>query len=76
LCPAFTDTPLVQGLINDPKLGAAGKMAIDSLGGMIPLETVTDAFMELIEDDSHNGTVLTVTNAYGINPMKVGDRTH
>ena len=40
LCPAFTDTPLVQGLVDDPKFGPAGKMAIESLGGLIPMENV------------------------------------
>ena len=70
LCPAFVDTPLVQGLLNDPYLGAAGKQAIDSLGGMIPIDIVSGAFMDLIEDKDHNGTVLTVTNTGGVVPMK------
>ena len=70
LCPAFVDTPLVQGLLNDPNLGAAGKQAIDSLGGMIPMDVVSGAFMDLIENQEHNGAVLTVTNQGGVVPMK------
>lgn len=70
LCPAFTDTPLVQGLVNDPKFGAAGKMAIESLGGLIPMENVVAAFMDLVEKTENNGTVMTVTNKHGCMPMK------
>ncbi|GMH80561.1 hypothetical protein TrST_g2961 [Triparma strigata] len=70
LCPAFTDTPLVQGLVDDPKFGPAGKMAIESLGGLIPMENVVSAFMGLVENEDNNGAVMTVTNAHGIMPMK------
>lgn len=70
LCPAFVDTPLVQSLLDDPKAGRAGQMAIDELGGLIPMEKVVDAFMELVENDEHVGTVMTVTNKGGAVPAR------
>ena len=70
LAPAFTDTPLVRGLLEHPQLGAAGRMAVDERGGLIPMEVVVGGFMELVEDEGNSGAVMTVTNAGGCTPMK------
>jgi len=63
LCPAFIDTPLVQKLVDDPMMGGAGQAAIDSLGGMVPMDKAVGAFMDMIVNEDHNGTCMTVTNA-------------
>ena len=47
LAPAFTNTPLVRGLLGHPQLGKAGKAAVDELGGLIPMEVVVGGFMEV-----------------------------
>jgi 15-hydroxyprostaglandin dehydrogenase (NAD) len=67
LCPAFVDTPLVQGMLGskDKKIAMAGKFAVESTGGLIPIEMVEDAFYRLIIDSAHNGSVMRVTNGQG-----------
>mmetsp|Transcript_13647 Transcript_13647/g.27911 ORF Transcript_13647/g.27911 Transcript_13647/m.27911 type:complete len:260 (-) Transcript_13647:99-878(-) len=70
LCPAFVDTPLVRGLMDDPRLGKAGRDAVESLGGMMDMDVVTGAFMDLVEREEYNSAVLTVTKGGGVMKMK------
>ena len=67
LCPAFVDTPLVREMLENgpPKIANSGKLAIDSLGGLIPMKQVEDAFIDLAANEEHVGSVLRVTNAGG-----------
>ena len=48
-----------------PKIAAAGKYAIDELGGLIPMDIVVDGFMQLVEDEELNGAVMRITNGDG-----------
>jgi NAD(P)-dependent dehydrogenase (short-subunit alcohol dehydrogenase family) len=75
LCPAFVDTPLVRNMVDHgpPKIAAAGKRAVEELGGLIPMDLVMDAAMDLIENEENVGVVQTVTNAGGIRRHMFGN---
>jgi len=56
-----------------PKEAAMGQAAIDSLGGLIPMENVERAFMDLVTNDEHVGSIMRITNANGAEVHKYPD---
>lgn len=70
ICPGVVDTPMVR--FDDRGLSEAEKAARDAMLKTMPLmapETIADAVMELIRDDSLNGVAMAVT--YGRPPRLV-----
>jgi NAD(P)-dependent dehydrogenase (short-subunit alcohol dehydrogenase family) len=70
ICPGVVDTPMVR--FDDRGLSKAEKAARDTMLKTMPLmapETIADAVMELIRDDSLNGVAMAVT--YGRPPRLV-----
>eukprot|EP00736_Rhodelphis_marinus_P008866 Rmarinus@m.13812 len=59
LCPAFTDTALVQQHLSDPSF----KRVVDAVnkGELISPESIADAALDLVRDPSKAGAVLCVT---------------
>ncbi|KAF9389622.1 hypothetical protein CPB97_011032 [Podila verticillata] len=56
VAPSFADTRLIDGIRDKVK----------SMGIMVTIDQVVDAFMLLIEDDSYNGDIARVTLQYGV----------
>lgn len=56
VAPSFADTRIIDGIRDQVK----------SMGAMVTVDQVMDAFMLLIEDDSYNGDIARVTPRYGV----------
>ncbi|KAK3815799.1 MAG: hypothetical protein J3R72DRAFT_52379 [Linnemannia gamsii] len=56
VAPSFSETKIIEGI----------KEMILTMGSLVPVEQVIDAFMLLIEDDSYNGDVARITSQYGV----------
>lgn len=56
VAPSFADTKIIAPI----------KEAVTSMGPLVTVEMVTDAFMLLIEDDQYSGDVARITPSYGI----------
>lgn len=56
LIHSFSETKIIEGI----------KELILTMGTLVPVEQVIDAFMLMIEDDSYNGDVARITPQYGI----------
>ncbi|KAG0211910.1 hypothetical protein BGX28_007192 [Mortierella sp. GBA30] len=56
VAPSFSDTRIISDV----------KEVVMKMAPLVPVETVIDAFMLLIEDESYNGDVARITPKYGI----------
>ncbi|XP_071082029.1 15-hydroxyprostaglandin dehydrogenase [NAD(+)]-like [Haliotis cracherodii] len=65
LCPAFADTALVAD-IESTAVGSptAAKEFIDKIGIMTP-EYVAEGFLDLVQDETRNGSVLKMAKTFG-----------
>ncbi|XP_025076718.1 15-hydroxyprostaglandin dehydrogenase [NAD(+)]-like [Pomacea canaliculata] len=63
LCPAFTDTQILCSTITDYPEDA---QKIIQQVGINKVETVTEGFMQLVEDNQCNGAVMVITAQNGI----------
>lgn len=62
ICPAFTDTPLVQSeLEHNGKL----KEAVESFGGLIDVSVVASGVLDIILDESRFGELMRITKKKG-----------
>ncbi|CAH1268804.1 15-hydroxyprostaglandin dehydrogenase [NAD(+)]-like [Branchiostoma lanceolatum] len=67
LCPSFTDTDIIN--VTEDSMGKDYWMVpktFEKLGGLLPVSTVVEGFLQLVEDDTQNGAVMRVTLAKGI----------
>lgn len=65
LCPQFTDTALVSRQLSSVGDAGAKQILAETGGGLLTVEQVVDAAMELLRDDSKAGEALAVMNARG-----------
>lgn len=65
LCPQFTDTALVSGQFAEVGRAKAEALLAQTGGGLLTVEQVVDAAMELVRDDRKAGEALAVMNARG-----------
>ncbi|KAI8491041.1 hypothetical protein Bbelb_310820 [Branchiostoma belcheri] len=71
ICPSFTDTDIVK--VTEDSMGKDFWMVpktYEKLGGLLPVSTVVDGFLQLVEDETRNGAVMRVTLAKGIDFKK------
>lgn len=62
-CPEYTETPLLTQVSGPAAKQLPG--VIQALGGYIPMATIVDGILELVEDESKAGDCLWVTNRKG-----------
>lgn len=71
LCPAFVDTPLLQSVQHEDKMGKFVKFkddfrrSMDEFGILQP-SLIAEGMMRLITDDTLNGAVMKITCSKGI----------
>lgn len=65
ICPSFCDTSMGRLGLSHPQI----KLAIEEVGGLIPIGHVSDAVEQLIEDESKTGKIVRVL-PYGIDYHK------
>ncbi|KAG0338034.1 hypothetical protein BG004_007393, partial [Podila humilis] len=56
VAPSFADTKIIANI----------KDVVTSMGPLVAVDLVTDAFMLLIEDDQYSGDIARITPAYGV----------
>eukprot|EP00897_Mesotaenium_endlicherianum_P000320 jgi/Mesen1/10289/ME000079S09705 len=61
ICPEIIDTPLVEAAVAKEAMPEALRL----MGGFIPMETVVEAVMELVEDESKSGACIWISNRKG-----------
>lgn len=71
LCPSFTDTPMVRRALTASKefkqsVQALGKQVTGTHSAMCSVETVGEAFMRIVRDESLSGRVVRITLQNGI----------
>ncbi|KAG0296938.1 hypothetical protein BGZ96_008127 [Linnemannia gamsii] len=59
VAPSFAPTKIIEPI----------KEVVTKMGALVTIEMVTDAFMLLIEDDSHSGDIARITPQYGISVL-------
>ncbi|XP_041372084.1 15-hydroxyprostaglandin dehydrogenase [NAD(+)]-like isoform X2 [Gigantopelta aegis] len=66
MCPAFTDTEIIKLGTNSIMLQPELATKMMDFVGINKVETVSDAFMQLVDDPESNGTIATITANHGI----------